>query len=62
MSPSVTFRVDATIPPTFTCAVFEKMTPLGLSKKTCPLAFNLPIIWLALLSNTRLTAIEDELG
>ena len=62
MSLSLSFRVEATIPPTLTCAVLENTTPLGFSKKTCPLAFKRPIICEALLSNTWLIATDDWLG
>ena len=62
ISLSLSCRVEATIPPTFTCAVLENTTPLGLSKNTWPLAFSRPMIWEALLSSTWLMATEDWLG
>ena len=38
------FKVEATRPPTFTCAVGVNSTPLGLMMNTNPLAFRAPWI------------------
>ena len=59
---SLNFCVLATKPPTSTCAVLPKITPLLLSKYTCPLAWSLPWISVGLLSLIRLSATLSALG
>ena len=52
----------ATKPRTSTCASLPKITPLGLSKNTCPLALTLPMIWVASPAATRFKMVELALG
>ena len=59
---SVTFKVEATRPPTFTVEPAPKTTPLGLIRITCPLADNLPRITLGLAAMTRLRAMDPASG
>ena len=55
-------KVEATRPPTSTCAEAPNSTPLGFRTKTCPLALRLPSIWLGFCPVTRLSAIDAALG
>jgi hypothetical protein len=48
--------VEATRPPTFTCAWGPKRTPFGLSRKTVPVALSMPLMRLGLASKIRLSA------
>ncbi len=59
---SLTSSVEATRPPTLTCAPCPNTMPFGLIRNTCPLAFNWPRIWLPLVSKMRLTAIAEADG
>lgn len=61
-SASVMSSVEATRPPTLTWAPRPKSTPLGLTRKTWPLASIRPWISLALVPITRFRAIELLLG
>ncbi len=54
--------VDATSPPTSTCAVAPNSTPFGLTMNTWPGALMRPKIWLALVSSTRLSVTDDVPG
>ena len=59
---SVILRVEATNPPTFTCAPRPKVMPLGLISKTWPLADRLPLMVETPPPSTRLSAAELLLG
>src|SRR5450830_1759375 len=61
-SPSVIFNVDATSPPTFTCAPWPNRMPFGFSRNTLPLADRLPRMLEASEPSTRLSATELLLG
>ena len=50
--------VEATRPPTLTCAPWPNTTPFGLMRKTWPLASMRPRIRLPLVSAMRLTAMD----
>ena len=62
VSDSIISSVDAISPPTLTCAVGENKIPLGLTKKTCPLAFNVPKIFEGLEPRTLFRATELDDG
>ena len=55
-------RVEATRPPTFTCAPGANITPLGLIRKTWPLALRLPKMAEGSLPRTRFRVTELALG
>src|SRR5262249_6390471 len=55
-------RVEATRPPTLTCALLENSTPAELTMKTRPLAFNAPEMTLVSLPMTRLRATAELFG
>lgn len=57
-SASLIPRVEATRPPTFTCALSPNRMPLGLTRKTWPLEVRLPKIAEASGPSTRLRATE----
>src|SRR5450631_4286323 len=61
-SPSVMLRVDATSPPTFTCAPAPKRMPFGLTRNTLPFADRLPRMLEGSAPSTRLSATELLLG
>ena len=61
-SPSVMFNVDATSPPTFTCAPLPNRMPFGFSRNTLPLADRLPRMLEGSEPSTRLSATELLLG
>ena len=56
------FSVDATSPPTFTCAPLPNRMPFGFIKKTFPLAVRLPRIVDGSAPKTRLSATALLLG
>ncbi len=61
-SVSLIFNVDATMPPTLTCAPGANITPLGLTRNTRPLAFRLPRIFDGSEPTTRLSVTALTLG
>ena len=61
-SASVIASVEATNPPTFTCEVGEKRTPLGLRRKTRPLAVREPWMTEGSAPTTRLSRTERAEG
>src|SRR3990172_4961119 len=56
------FNVDATSPPTFTCAPLPNKMPFGFIRNTLPLADRLPRMLEGSEPSTRLSAIELLLG
>ena len=56
------FNVDATSPPTFTCAPWPNKMPFGFSRNTLPLADRLPRMLEGSAPSTRLSATELLLG
>src|SRR6185503_4486816 len=59
---SVMPRVDATSPPTFTCAPLPNRMPFGFTRNTLPLADRLPRMLEGSGPSTRLSAAELLLG
>ena len=61
-SASLTFKVEATRPPTLTLEVPVNSTPLELSKNTWPLPFIAPAMTDCSVPTTRLRMTEEALG
>src|SRR5688572_6208977 len=61
-SPSEMLRVDATSPPTFTCAPWPNRMPLGFTRNTLPLADRLPMMLEGSAPSTRLSATALLVG
>ena len=61
-SASLRFSVDATSPPTLTCAPWPNSTPLALIRNTLPFAVRLPMITDGSPPITRLSATEFASG
>src|SRR6185295_15969090 len=61
-SASVMLRVDATSPPTLTCAPLANRMPFGFTRNTLPLADRLPKMFDGSDPSTRLRATELLLG
>src|SRR5438270_8479336 len=59
---SLIFSVEATRPPTFTCAPGPNSTPFGFTRNTLPLADRLPAMFDGSEPTTRLSATEFAFG